>query len=199
MEDEFCISLDTSQECEGILLQYLMEHFRLTTQIWQYLDGIRDFTGRKQELYEKYPANFVDFLMSVCRDGSWFPMEVFSGPDDGEYDLFINLYFEMDQAVSEENMERARALMEQMDGLGITHPYQELDRARIYLSEGKTEEAKKLTDQVIDMLPEDSRVCYLGGLICWDLKEKDKAAELFSALLAKNPYNFTANKMLGRY
>lgn len=199
MEDEFCISLDTSQECEGILLQYLMEHFRLTTQIWQYLDGIWDFTGRKQELYEKYPANFVDFLMSVCRDGSWFPMEVFSGPDDGEYDLFINLYFEMDQAVSEENMERARALMEQMDGLGITHPYQELDRARIYLSEGKTEEAKKLTDQVIDMLPEDSRVCYLGGLICWDLKEKDKAAELFSALLAKNPYNFTANKMLGRY
>ena len=93
MGEEYCISLDTSQECESLLLQYLMDHFRLPTQVWKYLDGVWGFTGRKQELYEKYPANFVDFLMSVCRDGSWFPMEAFSGPDDGEYDLFMNLYF----------------------------------------------------------------------------------------------------------
>lgn len=199
MGEEYCISLDTSQECESLLLQYLMDHFRLPTQVWKYLDGVWGFTGRKQELYEKYPANFVDFLMSVCRDGSWFPMEAFSGPDDGEYDLFMNLYFEMDQAAAEENIERAGALLEQMDRLGIRHPYAELERARIFLSEGKKKEAKELAEQITLEMPEDSRVFYFGGLINWDLNEKEEAAKLFAALLDKNPHNFMANKMLGRY
>ena len=198
MEEEICISLDSGEECRKRLINFLMDHFRLPTQVWRYLDRIWGFTERKSELYEEYPGDFVDFLLTVCRDGSWFPLDAFTGPDDGDYDLYINLYFELDNVLTEGNTERAETLMSQMQGLGLSHPYGDLDFARILLPK-EPEQARKLTEAACEALPEDGRVLYISGLVFWDLGEKEKAASQFLGLLRENPNNFTANKMLGKY
>ena len=199
MEDDLCVALDSGQECRRRLLNFLMEHYRLSTEVWQYLNRVWGFTEQEKELHEEYPDNFAEFLLNVCRDGSWFPLEVFQGPADGDYDLYINLYFELDNALIEENLEQAERLASQMKGLNITHPYGELDFARLFLTRGESEKAKSLTDRACQSLPEDDRVRYVSGLVYWDLKEKDLAAEKFQELLAGNPHNFTANRILGSY
>ena len=199
MEDDLCISLDTSQECRDGLLRYLMSHFRLPTLVWQYLDQVWAFTEDTGELYERYPKDFVDFLINVCQSGSWFPMEKFSGADDGDYDLYVSLYFELDQALYDGEQERAGNLIAQIDGLGLSHPYGELDKARWLLTAGKQEEARGIFEGIYEKFPEDNRIHYIGGLIAWELGEKDLARQLFLKLLEANPHNFTANKMLGRY
>ncbi|MCI9589079.1 MAG: tetratricopeptide repeat protein [Lachnospiraceae bacterium] len=199
MGEELCVSLDSGEECKARLLNFLMDHFRLTTDIWKYLDQVWNFTESAKELYESYPGNFVDFLLNVCREGSWFPMEVFQGPDDGDYDLYINLYFELDNALAEEDKDRAEALMSQMEGLPISHPYGDLDQARLLVEKGETKKARDLMEKACQALPEDNRVYYVSGLVLWDLGEKELAAQKFQELLKDNPHNFTANKMLGKY
>ncbi len=199
MEDELCISLDSGEECKNRLLTFLMDHFRLTTEVWKYFDKVWNFTESAKELYESYPGNFVDFLLNVCREGSWFPMEVFEGPDDGDYDLYINLYFELDNALTEGDRDRAEALMSQITGLPISHPYGELDQARLLAEKGEKEKARALTEKACQILPEDNRVYYVSGLVFWELGDKELAAQKFQELLKDNPHNFTANKMLGKY
>ena len=199
MEEEVCVALDSGEECRKRLLDFLMENFRLSTEVWRYLDQVWEFTGNPSQLYEEYPSNFADFLLSVCKDGSWFPLEAFTGPEEGNYDLYINLYFEMDNALAEGDTERAEALALQMNGLGISHPYGDLDFARLLLLKGEREQAEKLTQKACETLPKDDRVFYMSGLLYWDLQQKEQAAEQFQALLTGNPNNFTANKMLGKY
>lgn len=60
LEDPVCFSLGGRLEARDALLRFFMEHYFLPRRIWQELDEFFDLRGSRNELYEKFPKDFVD-------------------------------------------------------------------------------------------------------------------------------------------
>lgn len=198
-EDIF-VDLDTSGACRERFIRFLMDHFRLTTEVWNYLDETMALRESREELYEQFPRDFVDYVMHQCENGDWFPYERFEGEDTAEYDLFINRFFEIGRKMEARETGGVEQLFEQVDSLGIRHPYMELERARFWQLTGKKDEANELADKIVtEMGADDGRVCYIAAGIKWENERKSEAAEFYRTLLKETPEHYLANKMLGKY
>lgn len=92
LDDDICQDLDTGLEARDTLLGFLMDNFRLTTEVWKLLDDRLSLCAEKEELYEKYPRDFVDFMANQCSSEGWFDYTLFEGEDDADYDGFIKMY-----------------------------------------------------------------------------------------------------------
>ena len=196
---EICMNLDTEEECRKGLLNFLANHFRLPSQVWKQIGETWGFGEQKEALYEEFPKNFVDFVAVRCEKGDWLPYEHFQGDDQGEYDLFIRLFFELSDKMEEGSLEGAKSILQQADALEIRHPYMELERARVYCLEGRKDEANQIVDQVVSLLGDDERVVYIAARVKWDTEHFDEAAEFFQKVLDTTPQHVLANQKLGAY
>lgn len=198
--EEIFVDLDTNEACKDCFLRFLMDNFRLKTEVWSYLDDTLALSASKSELSEKFPKDFVDYMLHQCEAGDWFPYEKLEGADTAEYDMFISRFFELTRKMEAKDGEGVEQLFEQVDSLNIRHPYMELERARFCQLTGRTEEANRLVDEVMNELgPEDGRGCYIAADVKWDSGKKDEARGYYEGLLKETPGHYLANKMLGKY
>lgn len=198
-EDVF-VDLDTSGACKVRFIRFMMDNFRLPTEVWNYLDKTLSLRESGEELYEQFPKDFVDYVMHQCENGDWFPYERLEGEETAEYDLFINRFFEISRKMEAEDDGGVEQMFDQVDSLGIRHPYMELERARFWQMSGKAYEANRLADKIVEeMGSEDGRVCYIVAGIKWANEKKDEAAGFYQTLLKETPEHYLANKMMGRY
>ena len=105
-----------------------MEHFKLPTEVWKLLDKKLSITGEAAKLREQFPADFVRYLLSKCERGEDVEFSLFQGPEDGDYDLFLQYYDLIWHALAEGKLEEADQCMESADRLGISHPVMEIGR-----------------------------------------------------------------------
>ena len=97
LNERVCQSIDTRMECEDALLRFLMGSYLLPHEVWVYLDSQFSWKQRVDELYERYPRDFIDYaVINGINFDDALPMDMFSPGVDGEAcQNYINLYFKI--------------------------------------------------------------------------------------------------------
>ena len=132
LDEEICLDLEIGEEVKDRFFDFLMEHYRLPKKVWELFDQRYFIEEDKQQFLERYPENFVNFMIDQLHMAAGFPYGLFEGADDGDYDGFLNTYFDLYDAVEEEKKELAQlfqALRIEVNG--------EIDALRSLLTQGR--------------------------------------------------------------
>lgn len=199
LSDEICIALDTGIEARDALLGFLASHYRLKAEVWRLIEDTFQIQEDAEELREKFPPNFIDFILHQCRNGEDFPFEWFEGEDTADYDTFLYHYYELCGQNDRRDAEGARRTLETLEALPIFHPYLELEKARLEKCEGGAKRTAERVSVLLSGHKEDIRTLVFGGEIFWEAEEREKAAECFEKVLKSFPKHYMANKYLAKY
>ncbi len=192
--DDLCLALDTRPQVEAALLEFFMESYHLPQVIWQLLDHTFSWMDRKEELYENYPRDFIDY---VIVDGVNYqealPCELFEpGQSGADCDNYRSLYFRGNRTANEE----LQPILDQMDELSEWHPYGELLRCRCLFGAEKSEEARKLSKELAQRYPHEMRIVLFWIEACADEGKWDEVEKLCRKVLEESPGLARAKRLL---
>lgn len=200
--DDCFLSLEEEENCRIKLLRFIMDHFRLPGEVWKLLDKKLDITAGAASLREKFPADFIRYILSKCERGEDIEFDQFEGEDEAPYDLFLQYYDRCWQALQNKDLEQAQQSIENADDLKISHPAMEVCRAELMEKQGKIKEATVLFEELLEKYPKDAMVCYNAAEMFWRQKEAEngnfrrRSAEIFKSLKEENDAHYMANMRL---
>ena len=195
-EEDAFLSLEEEENCTTYLLRFLMEHFKLPTDVWKLLDEKIHIVKNAGAFRERFPAQFVNYMVHKCEAGEEVDFTRFTGAEDADYDQFLQYYDRAFQALQGNDMEEAKHMLDCGDALGITHPVMEVCRASYYEKKGQIQEAIALLKELSARYPEDDLIAYHTAEILWRNVAKDEAATIYEKLLKKLPKHYMANLRL---
>ena len=206
--DECFISLEEEENCRLKLLRFLLDHFKLPTEVWKLFDRKLSIVGDAAGLKEKFPADFVRYIISKCERGEDVEFSQFEGEEEADYDLFLRCYDRCWPAIQEDKIEEAQEILKEADALKITHPIMEICRANLLKKQGRLDEAVGIMEGLCAKYPSDSMICYNTAEMLWTVsgtegqsEEKnanlrERAAELYRRLKEENENHYMANVRL---
>ena len=107
------------------LLNYLMSYYRLPKPVWELMNKCFKWQEKKEELYQKYPTKFVDFVLTsikeedkVCYD----QMKVGPGLSSQEIDKWIRIYYNLEVFYVLDDMEQLKETLNIMKHYNIIYP-----------------------------------------------------------------------------
>ena len=105
LDDPLCVGLDTAYEARERLLVFLMEHHYLPKEVWKVLDQALNITAERDDLVEKFAANFIDYVIYQTKNETFgsYPWFTYLGADEGEaeYDRYLDEYYSLNSRVRE--------------------------------------------------------------------------------------------------
>ncbi len=189
-------SLEGEEECRRKLLIYMMDHFKFPKSVWQVFDKNMHIVQDAERLKEHFPADFVEFMVRSCKEDNPINFALFTGPDDGDYDFFLQCYNDCWGAINEQNFEQAEQIIEQAAATGISHPYMEVTKACVYQGKKQNEQAEQLFVELKDSYPEDQTILYQIANFYWTVERKEESIEYFKKLKELEANHYMANYRL---
>lgn len=203
-DDDVFLSLEEEENCREKLLLFLTEHFKLPTEVWKLFDRKLSIVKDAGKLRERFPANFMHFIVGRCERGEDLDFTQFEGPEDADYDQFLEYYDRCWQALHENRPEEAHGYLQNADALGIRHPVLEVSRANVLVRQERIQEAVALLEEQLGRYPKDAMISYNFAEILWNRRQADesyerRAVELYLELKADNNSHYMANMRLAEW
>lgn len=219
-EDPVCVGFDTFLEARGRILSFLSDHALLPQTVWVLLDQIfhvlEDFDSLKEEFHVnflkhiEYHVNTEDFL-----DYSLFETkEDYKPENDEEADEYIREYFQIKSMLEDNETENVSQMLSDIGRHGLYHPYEEVERLRLYIrladSEAGKEQAEnmlaqylftetgkhggicELAESLLARYPEDGYVQVWTGKIFSDAGDEERGYALWESVLEREPDYYMA-------
>lgn len=199
LDEEICLDLEIGEEVKDRFFDFLMEHYRLPKKVWELFDQRYFIEEDKQQFLERYPENFVNFMIDQLHMAAGFPYGLFEGADDGDYDGFLNTYFDLYDAVEEEKKELAQDLLRNLDASGIFHPLVEMERYALEISPETQEDICTKVRGFLEKYSEEIRIQIPGAALLLKAGKQEEAARWYEEVLKKIPNHYTANWQLLLY
>lgn len=195
-EEDIFLSLEEEENCRTKLLVFLMDHFKLPTNIWKLLNEKINIVADAAALREHFPVDFIHYIVTKCERGEDVEFEQFEGEPEAAYDLYLQYYDRCWNALQEKQMEQVEEYIKNADELNIFHPVMEVCRAYATVEQGRVEEAMDCMEKLKERFPKDSMVCYNAAEIMWHHGRKERAAEIYRELKEQNDVHYMANVRL---
>lgn len=196
---DVCNDFDTEEELKEAFLIFLMDHYRLPKEVWEVIEEKFEFSTSKDELYEKFPSNFVDFITENHENKKWMNYNLFEGDENEKIDEFIENYLSLRQTIDVEDWSSFEDTLNKIVTFKIWHPYFEVEKMRYYLEKNKIEDAK---DSLELLKSKDYTDLYIKYYIAWaSLKTGDfkKAYSASLDILEIVPEHFGAKHVMAMY
>ncbi len=195
-------ALDTSLEARQKLVSYLMGHIRLPHSIWERIDChfglMEDMEGLKQD----FPRDFLDYVAYYVAHDTFIPYELFQyyGPEgeDIKGDAYIDGYLAVKRQIDGGEANGGLQALDDLKAYQIYHPYEDVERMRLYSGLGRTEEALALADALLTDHPEDTYIRFYAGDAKWKGGKKEEAFALWDRLLKADPDHYSAKLGVAR-
>uniref|UniRef100_UPI0040579E0E tetratricopeptide repeat protein n=1 Tax=Acetatifactor sp. TaxID=1872090 RepID=UPI0040579E0E len=197
-EDIF-FSLEEEENCRLKFVRFLMEHYKLPTDVWKIFDEKLNIVKDMARLRESFPADFISFIASKCERGEDVEFEQFEGEPTAPYDLFLQYYEQCYRALDAGELSQAEELIKNADGLHIFHPVMEVCRAELLEKRGNSAEGITILKAMKERFPKDMMVCYNYAEILWRNDQKADAATVYEELKADNDSHYMANVRLSEW
>lgn len=198
LEQDICFSLETKTEVRDELLKYLMSHNYLPQEIWKLLDDRFLLREYREELYEKFPADYIDQgVIQNIEYKEFIEIQYTESIGGRDYDQFYSKCYELYHLLVEGNTEEAEQKFSQLEELKIYHPYVDVLRIRYLLMKEEIEEAEELIGIIKEKLPEDIQVLRAEADTYLVKKEYDKAKAAYKNILKLFPDHYNAKVALG--
>lgn len=205
-EDPVCVGLDTFLEARGRLLGYITGHTFLPRTVWQLLDQVfhvlEDFDALKEEFHVnflrhiEYHVNTDDFL-----DYSLFEEAAggYAPESDEDTDDYIKAYFQVKNQLEDDETEGVLQTLSDMRCHGLYHPYEDVERLRLFIRKEECEKVKELADALVEQYPKDSYVRVWAGRVFSHTGEGERAYALWEAVLEEEPDYYMARYFAMHY
>ena len=180
LNEDICLSLDGRMACEDALLQFLMDHYFLSHEIWVYFDSQFSWLERQEELYDSYPQDFIDYIVvNGIHFNDTLPMKMFIPGKDGDTcNAYLGEYYHFLNAENEEDMQKA---LESMLSLPEQHPYGTARILMYQIDQGDPDAEEKLL-ALQKEYPEDPEIGLLTVEHLLETKQIEKCEELIEEL-----------------
>lgn len=191
LSDELCQNLDTSIDARNAAIDYLLSHYYLPMEIWQRLDREFDFVADYEQLKERFPADFLDYVKYYTENPYWVKFDRFAkreGASQMNVDAYIRTYLDVKNSCDNQDFENAARKFEELSAYGVWYPLEDVEKMRLLEARGNTEEALKLAEKLASEC-EDENSSYAAdrgyilpicGNIKWNAGKKQEAFELWS-------------------
>lgn len=192
LENELLDDLELGEEIKWSFFRYLADCYRVPAAVWKLFGKRFKIAENEQEFKEHLPENFVDFMLWKMADGAEetdFPFEKLRGEETADYDVFIQNFNDLSGFFSEEEENREEWLKKIgqkiafMDGLGIGHPWYEMEKAKYQLACGQSGDAERTVRQLWDAGEKDLRMLFNGAEVLTGCGKGEEAAEIYEELL----------------
>lgn len=197
-EDTVCVGFDTFLDARKQLLSFLSGHSFLPRTVWELLDQtfhvLDDFDALKEEFHVnflrhiEYHVNTDDFL-----DYGLFEAQADYGPEDDEaVDHYIIEFFEIRNKLEDGETEGVEQALEDLTRHGLYHPYEEVERLRLYIRQEERGKGKEEAESLLARYPEDSYVQIWTGKVFSDTGDEERGFALWESVLEKEPEYYMA-------
>lgn len=187
LENPLAISLESAQEASEKLLEFLMDNYRLSPEIFSLFSEHFGWMENREELYQHFPSNFINYIFSVIENGIYFKEDYFQGDSHADYDAYIQTATELMDATDEGDYDKAEDLLRQLEEQNIYHPYVELERGKVYLGRDNIQEACDISKELIEEYPESFPIKVFRATVLWRASEYSSAMVIYRQLSKENP------------
>lgn len=202
-DDPICIALDTALEVRERFLVYLMSHNYLRQDIWQMIDKEFSICADMKELLEMFPRDFLEYVQYQIENQNFFTYEYLQikGIDEAEIqlDAYIAGYLRLKTKVDREEYEGVWQQLEDLSAHEVYHPYEDVERIRLFLVEEKTESALDLSRKLLEEYPDDVYVGYWAGKTFWKAEELETAYQCWQRVVDCMPDHYSARVEIAKY
>lgn len=222
LADPVCEDLDTSLEARDAFLTYLIGHIYLPHDVWQLVDGQFQILDDRDNILEKFPKDFVDYLSFYIEHDSSIDYNLFQVTDEEheDADAYIRGYLDIK---SQADGGRTEGLLEKLDELaafGVYHPYVDAQRLRLWSLDGtswrkeeveagepqgtkepapRVREAQELASRLLEKYGTDPCVLLYCGEARWAAGRREEACQLWERILKDHPRHYIAKYGVARY
>lgn len=194
LADDICTALDTRPLAEEALLNFLTQDFYIPQSVWKVLDSVFYWEERKEELYESYSRDFVDYaVINGIRFPGNLPYDLFEPGTNGEdCDEYRRLYYQANQSAAPESA----PLLEQMAMLSERHPYGELLAYRLMIVNGQREQGLEGCRKLAESYPQDAKLQLEWAAECMNMAVWSEGEAYTRRALVLRPDSVQAKQML---
>lgn len=194
LSQDVCVALDQRPLAEEALLKFLMDSFYIPQSVWQVLDDMFSWSARREELYEHYSRDFVDYaIMNGIRYPASLPYELFTpGESAQDCDRYRRLYF---QARRAEGAEQGQ-LLAQLTELSEDHPYGQALCCQFTLENGEPELGRAGLRKLAEEYPREIPLVMDWAIQCAKDEDWVVCEKLTRQVLEQNPEHGQAKRLL---
>lgn len=187
LKDDVCFALDSAEEASDKLLAYFMDHCYVPHECLAVLEEHFNWEEKKKDLYNKFPTDFVDYILANSKYEDHFRYPLFKSPEPGkDYDKFLASYFRMQNLIEAGRMDEAKETYESIEQLGIHHPDYSILQIRFALIQEDFIRAKLLCDELMAWQPDEPTTWYSVSRYLMAVDEPEAAVPLYLKILEVN-------------
>lgn len=203
LEDPVCIGLDTALEARERFLVFMMQHVYVSQEIWQLIDREFHIIGEREELEEKFPEEFLDYIKYQVENKNFVPYEKLEilGLDEAEIriDSYLQAYFDIKTAVDRGELEGIHQKIDALKDYEVRHPYENVERLKVALLEKEPGKAVALAEKLLEDNRGDVYVEYWSGCAYRENERWEPAKDCWQRILDRYPENYNARAAMAGY
>ena len=198
-EPEF-VDLEEEENCREKMVVFLMKHCYFPTQIWKELDRGLAITADREKFYEKFPKDFIDFVVRKVERGEDFEFEQLTGPDDADLDGWIFLFSKAGREEAEKNYEAMADTIRQAKEKNISHPALSIMEARLCLAQKESERGDRIVEELLQgPFANTLNVRYQSAEYFWESGKKERAVEIYTKIRSEDKKHYMANRRMAQW
>ena len=193
-DDPVCVSLDTFLEARGRLLVYISYHPFLPQMVWKLIDQVFHVLEDYDSLKEEFHVNFLNHIEFHVHNEDFLEYGFFEETADGyaprnedDTDNYIREYFKIREKLEADDTEGVSQALTDLMRFGLYHPYEDVERLRLFIRKETCEEGKALAEDLLMRFPEEVYVRTWAGKIFYDTGDTKRGYEIWQALLEEYP------------
>ena len=183
LSDELCVALDTSEEIAERFLAFGMDHPYFTAEAWHLFDTTFSIRDRYQQYLEKFPKDYMDYVVRQIEQDMFINFADFEGADDADYDTFIRAFFALKGANDASDEAEAAKIIADMEDMFIEHPLFDVEKLRHAMMKKDMEKVKRYLERLEEGgYKEGVYITYYMGEACWELERQEEAYTYFQKM-----------------
>ena len=161
-DDPVCVSLDTFLEARERLLVYISYHPFLPQMVWKLIDQVFHVLEDYDSLKEEFHVNFLNHIEFHVHNEDFLEYGFFEETADGyaprnedDTDNYIREYFKIREKLEADDTEGVSQALTDLTRFGLYHPYEDVERLRLFIRKETCEEGKALAEDLLMRFPEE--------------------------------------------
>ncbi|MDP4178775.1 MAG: tetratricopeptide repeat protein [Bacillota bacterium] len=198
LDRDICCNIDSSKEVSYKILEFLMNDYNITYEVWNLFDSYFSWTSKKERLYESFAKNFIDFVMYKIGSKGSFHYEELIKCENGKQDEFISEYNKASSALEGFDLYTVKTSIDAMMKICPDSIDFIILRGRYFIEKGSHNEAESLFKNLLESHIDDLNAYFFLGSIYLKQSRLEESYENFKNALSCKPESVGTLYYLGK-
>ncbi len=193
LKDDVCQNIEIKTDARDALLEFFMQNYYLPSAVIRFLNEFFNFEEDIDELYESFPAEFIDnIIVDGIKYDEYPSYSLFEIKDGLDYEAFLTDFYEMNRKYRERDIEKTYDLLQDLKEYGIYHPEVDKKEAVVLYNLDRLDEAWDIISNIDPKYNEVVEADLLKGMILADKGQNEEAKQYYKTVLKREPSNVMA-------